>query len=286
MDQQDRVISAREQQLNRYFREIPTRPTNKVAFRNIGIGAVLVFLSLTMLIIGSPSCSKWVLVLVLVSASGALFFKGLNLYLKERYLYEKAMVDVFPQPSDREVDQWFHEEIYRLRRHSLEKLDLTDLPQEADLAPIVAPILWYVDGVLPVHLVQKKGQDGVPRFGVYQISFLYLLEDILVIFRCDFNFIRGAILNEESHRYYYQDIVSVSTKEEASSLTLPSGSSLTRATQFRISVANGSYFAMTIGADELKQLTGAEIIPDNGTAVATRVLNEKLRVVKGQLRGA
>jgi hypothetical protein len=207
--------------------------------------------------------------------------------LGEKYAYQKSLVSVFPQPSDREVDRWFADGLARLKDHSLEKLDLTEEEcADSDLPPLVGPILWNVNGVAPEDVVWKSGQDRQARFGVYQLSFLWLADEHLGIFTCHYDFIRDALLNEITYGFFYRDIVSVSTHEEASALTLPTGQSLTSRQEFRISVANGRYFSMTVGSEQLQELTGAERIPEPGTEQAIRALRTKLKAKKGTLPAA
>jgi hypothetical protein len=222
--------------------------------------------------------------LVLLVAAGALAYRGAAQMLREKYAYQKSLVSVFPQPSDREVDHWLAEAFERIRRHSLEKLDLTpEECSEVDLEPIVGPVLWHVNGVAPEDVVWKAGQDGTARFGVYQVSYLWLAADHLGIFACHYDRIRDAVLNEETYEFFYRDVVSVSTHEEASALSLPTGRSLTTRQEFRISVANNRYFAMTVGSEQLRELTGAERIPENGTEGAIRALRAKLKEKKASL---
>ncbi len=282
MDRSARVVSPREQLLTRYFRRPPVRPSDLEGRRWITFGGALALAGILLLVVSSRVPGAGFLSFVLLLGAGSLVFHGTKRLLQQKYHYEKALVATFPQPPDREVDQWFDEALGDLRKHSLEKLELTedDIDEVVELRPIIAPVLWAIGGVPRENLVSKNGLDGLARYGVYRISCLWLTRDALAIFCCDYNFIRNAVLNEETHEFYYQDIVSVSTREEASSLTLASGSSLTSVQEFRISVANDRYFTMTIGSEQLKQLTGAERIPDNGTEQVIRALRSKLKEKK------
>ena len=287
MNGSPRLASPREQLLTRYFRQVPVPPTHREPGRWFIGGGVLAVVSLAFWFGGSTACSGALLGSVFLLAGGALVYRGGAQLLKEKYAYQKSLVSVFPQPSDREVDRWFAEGRERLKAHSLEKLDLTeDECGEADFAPIVGPVVWMVNGVAPEDVVSKRGQDGLARFGVYQLSFLWLADEHLGIFTCHYDFIRDALLNEETYGFFYRDIVSVSTHEEASALTLPTGQSLTSRQEFRISVANGRYFSMTVGSEQLQELTGAERIPEPGTEQAIRALRAKLKEKKGTLPAA
>lgn len=282
MSEKPRAVSSREQLLIRYFRQLPVRPTHRHARLWIGSGTILGVLGLVLWIaIGS----KGALVgCALLFGAGALVWKGGYRFLGDQYAYQKALTSVFPQPSDRELDRWFAEALTRLRSHSLEKLELTfEECEGVDLPPIIGPVLWNKGGIAPEDVVWKRGQDGLARFGVYQVSFLWFAEEHLGIFRCDYSLIRDAVLNEETQEFFYRDIISVSTHEKASALTLPSGYSLTSVQEFRISVANDRYFSVTVGSSQLKQLTGAERLPEDGTEQAIRALRTQLKARKGSL---
>ncbi|MCB1032219.1 MAG: hypothetical protein KDD47_00100 [Acidobacteria bacterium] len=282
-----RVISPKEQLLRRYFRKIPVRPTYTYSIRLSRFGGGLSLAGLLLLLTSMQTARGGFLGLILLVAGGVLLFHSVRRWLGEKYTFEKALSASFPQPPDQEVDRWFGEALGRLRNYSLERLDLTDEEVEGieEIPPIIGPILWAVGGVPWEDLVSKTGQDGMARYGVYQISYLWLSEESLGIFRCDYNFVRDAVLNEETHEYYYQDIVAVSTREESSALTLASGQSLTSVQEFYISVSNDRYFTMTIGSEQLKQLTGAERVLDNGTEQVVRALRAKLKEKKGTLLG-
>lgn len=284
MSPSSRERKSREKQLVRYFRRLPVRPSYQESTRIMAGGLLLALLSI-LLVGGSPSvCSGTLASTALLAGAVALLVKGGMQRLRQKYAYEKALVSVFPQPSDSEVDRWLDEEMQDLRRYSLEKLDLTEEECSATEPLLIqGPVLWYTEGVAPEDLVSKTGQDGVPRFGVYQISYLWLADDLLGTFRCDYDFIRDAVLNEETHQFFYRDIISVSTQEKASALTLPTGQSLTSVREFRIHVANDRSFTVTVNPGQLKELTGAERVPNDGSESAIRALRAKLKEKKAPL---
>lgn len=281
----EREISGREQLLRRYFRKIPVRPTHQEAKRWMIAGGAVFALGVLAILVASDGCSRSVLGIAFLSGAVALEWRGLSQFLREKYAFEKALVSIFPQPSDSEVDRWFANALDRVEQRSLEKLDLVKGNLERDMkrAPIIGPVPWYISGVSPDSVVWKLGEDGKSRFGVYEISFFWLAKTQLGIFRCDFDFIRDAILNEETYEFFYRDIISVSTYEKASSLTLASGTSLTLKRELRISVANDRYFSMRLRAEELKQLTGGESAELSEPEFAVNALRAKLRETKGLL---
>lgn len=271
-----REISQRERLLTRYFRTPPNPPDHSQAVRLMTLGAAIAAVGLALgVAMGFSACLPAIAIL---AGAGSLAGKGALQMLRDKYTHQKSLVRLFPQPSDREVDRWLSETLDRVAGHSLEAVDLT--PEEcqmAGFAPIVGPILWHVHGVAVEDLVWKVGQDGLARFGVYRVSYLWLGQDHLAIFACDYDFIRDAMLNEETLEFFYRDIISVSIHKLSSALTLPSGKSLTTHQELRISVSNDRYFSMTVGSEELREVTGAERVPDPGTESALRALRSKLR---------
>lgn len=277
MDDSSRIASAREQLLIRYFRKIPVPPTHEQAKSRMILGTVLAALAL-LFALTAPGAAPSALAVAVALASALAFGRATARYLKDKYAHEKSLVSVFPQPSDREVDLWFDEAIERLEAESLEILELTrEQCESAEPRCIRSPVLWYTAGVDPADLVWKVGQDGMARFGVYQISYLWLAEDLVGIFRCDYDFIRDAVLNEQTQEFFYGDILSISTRREASALSLPTGQSLLSKEEFKITVAGDQHFEMMISSDELWELTGAEKVPDDGLEATINALRTKIR---------
>jgi len=284
MSTPERQVSEREETLIRYFRKIPERPTGREARLSLAIAATCAVAGILAAVGAGVGCGHGFLAILCLVVAVIFVVKGVRRLLLERYAYEKALVGVFPQSPDRDVDQWFAEARARLRKHSLEKLELTEEQCGAvELPPIIAPVVWMKPGIAPEDVTFKIGQDGEARFGVYQISYLWLAEDLVGIFSCDYDLIRDVVLNEETREFFYQDIVSVATQEKSSSLTLPTGQSLTSVQEFRISVANDKYFEVVVGSSQLRELTGAERIPDSGTEVVMRAVRTRLREKKDRL---
>ncbi len=279
-----RSVSEREKALVRYFRELPEEPDHKQATFQGRLGAVLVGLGIVFGLGASSYLGRHLLSTALLIGGCLVGGRGLAQYFWDRYQYEQALGDIFPQPTDEAVDLWLADAQERLHDHSLEKLGLMKEDCEfIDLPPVRGPVVRVRKGLIPDNIVWKVGRDGAPRFGVYQVAYLWFAKDHLAIFGCFYDLIRDAILNQDTYEYYYQDIVSVSTREIASSYTLPTGFTLTSEQEFRIAVSNGSYFSLTVGASQLKQLTGAERVPDNGVEDAIQAIRKKLQEKKYRL---
>ena len=63
---------------------------------------------------------------------------------------------------------------------------------------------------------QEKGLDGKYKYGVYECFVIFLGETFLSYYRCYWNFIKGAAVDEETCEYLYYCIVSVKTQERSS----------------------------------------------------------------------
>ena len=279
-----REISEREKALGRYFRTPPVPPTHRDARRYGFLGGALTFASLIFWVAASNGFSALVIGGTLGIAGLSFGVKGAVMFLRDKYAYEKALVDVYPQPTDEAVDQWMIDGLARLKPHSLDRLSLTlEECDSVDVPPIRAPVPRPKRGLVPEDTVWRVGNDGKARFGVYDTSYLWFTERHLAIFRCDYDFIRDVTANEETFEFYYQDIVSVATRETSSSVTLRTGDKLTLSREFRIAVANDQYFLITFNVAELKQLTGAETIPESGSEKAVRAVRKMLQERKNRL---
>ena len=63
---------------------------------------------------------------------------------------------------------------------------------------------------------KEKGNDGRYRYGVYECFLIYLCENFLSYYRCYWNFLKGANVDEETCEYLFDSIVSVKTRERSS----------------------------------------------------------------------
>ena len=274
-------ISSVSAGLRRYFQARPTAPDLRVGRRMRSGGALLAGLGSVFLVAASTACGRLALGFVFLVGGIVLALRGHLEILRLQAAYRKALAQVYPQPTDREVDLLFSAGLQKLLGHSLQRLGLTaEECQEIDLPPVCGPVLWNKPGLEGQDLVWRVGSDGVARFGVYNITFLWMAKRHVGVFQCDYSFVRDAILNAETHEYFYRDIVSVTTRERASALTLPRGEAVTTEQEFCISVSGDRFFKMTVGSSELKKLTGAETIPESGADRAVQALRSQLRNLK------
>jgi len=63
---------------------------------------------------------------------------------------------------------------------------------------------------------EEKGLDGKYRYGIYECFVIFLCETSLSYYKCYWNFIKGACVDEETCEYLFYSIVSVKTQERSS----------------------------------------------------------------------
>lgn len=282
----DRQAASRENAAQRYFKPIPIAPNSNQSLRRIAVGAAVMAFGFLLWFTLPSWLGRWVIGGAFFCVGGVFAARFAWHHFYEMLGYQKEMAAIFPQPTDQAIDSWLDNGIERVRLHSLERLGLTpdDCPS-VSLPPIISPILWIKHGLDPCDVVWKRGKDTKPRFGVYEIGFLWMAEHHLGVFSCDYNLIRDAILNEETYEFFYQDIISVSVREQSSALTLKTGESLTSVQELRISVANDPCFSIKVGAAQLKQLTGAEFVPESGVERTLSAIRKKMQDTKASLLG-
>ena len=180
--------------------------------------------------------------------------------------------------SDATIDSWFHEDMNRLQRRALERLNLDQSQLMSEQLVIVGPILWEVHGVPKREICWRKGRDRLVRFSINAITILHLLEHKISSYQCDYNFIRGAPLNERDDEYYYRDIVAVSTREDSTNYTLPNNQIMKVAQSFTVSVASGERINVIINSFDIEKLTGgrtADAGADRAIKALRKTLSEK-----------
>ncbi|MDJ0619525.1 MAG: hypothetical protein QNJ63_22750 [Calothrix sp. MO_192.B10] len=180
-------------------------------------------------------------------------------------------------PGDQTIDAWLIDDIEQLKKRSLERLNLDESELIRDSIVVRGPILWNTNGIPNDEIVWKKGKDKGIRFSANAITIVHLTEHKLSSYQCDYNFIRGVPLNEQDDEFYYKDVVSVSTRDEATNYTLPNGELMKHAQFFKITVPNDSIKVIVNSADLVK-FTGGSITEtglDNAVKALRKVLSEK-----------
>jgi len=269
--------TAKETSIRKYFMKPPAKPSPGCAAIGFFIlGAIFTLAALAALASQQKASASDSIGLILAP----MVFIGIGaiiIYVKNSS-YKDKIQEGEPKPSDGQVEQWLREGVGKITQRSAEALGLSS--EESSVAEplvITGPILWTTNGISNEDLAWKKGSDGAARFGVYRITIIRLTDRHLGSYACDYNFIRDVALNEKTDEYHYRDVVSVSTREQASSYTLPTGEKLTTAREFALSVASGESIRVTIDADQLRKITGVEKLPETGADKAVSIIRTMLR---------
>jgi hypothetical protein len=182
-------------------------------------------------------------------------------------------------PSDETIDTWLRQDMEHIKKRSLERLNLDESQLIRDSLTITGPILWKTTSGVPANEITfKKGKDGRVRFSVNAVTIIHLTENKLSSYQCDYNFIRGASLNERDDEYYYKDVVAVSTREASTNYTLPNNQVMKQAQSFTLSVSSGEQIGVIITSADIVKLTGGEVVDtgvDSSIRAIRKVLGEK-----------
>jgi hypothetical protein len=249
-----REKTTQERTIRLYFRRTNVKP-----FFIIALG-----LAIAVLGVNDPNA---VLIGVTIAALGALI------------VVFSVIIPASRKPSDTQIDAWLKEGMQHLQEVAYRKTGIDRDMVVALQGPLVVrgPILWNTVGIKKEDLTWKKGRDNLVRFGVYRVTIILLTENQLCSYSCDYNFIKDVPLNDRTDEYHYRDVVSVATREQSTSLTLPTGQKMTHAEEFRLTVSSGDSIAVLINTPELKKITGVETLPDSGVEQSISVIRAKLR---------
>ena len=182
------------------------------------------------------------------------------------------------KPDDAQVDAWIAEDMQKLVKQAIYKMGLDPDPNMQAGTPLIVrgPVLWQTHGVPATDLLWTRGKDGVIRFAINRITVFNTAHDQLGAYKCDFTFLKGYPLNEETREFYYKDIVSVSTEEESTNFTLPNNVAMVTAQAFRLAVSSGDRISVITNPYKIAELTQGKI-PDAGAERVVQVIRTMLR---------
>jgi len=148
------------------------------------------------------------------------------------YNYNKGL------PTDKQIDEWLNEDIQIiLKSKPLGKLGIDESQLVAESLAIPGPVFWVERGVDANEIVWKKGKDNYHRYSVWVLQLFVFTENFLGSYKCTYNSIRNAVVNESSNEFFYKDVVSVKTEEDSSNLTLKTGQAMVHAMAFQLNLS-------------------------------------------------
>ena len=146
-------------------------------------------------------------------------------------------ITALKQPSDRQMDEWWEQELRMLKVKALDKVGFDSEECVADPVLVWGPRVRNTGGV-PLQL--KRGGDGIVRFNPIDISIINMGEHQLVSYQSSYDRFTGNALQEETDEYFYKDIVSVATKTDTTSRDVTVGKE-----QVRVQLKNSEMFRLT-----------------------------------------
>lgn len=115
------------------------------------------------------------------------------------------------RPTDAQMDEWLKIDLDRLRMRALEKCGVDESQCVAPPAPVWGPRLLNTGGA---QAMMKCGKDGVIRYSPVDYNALNFGQDQLLSYQCSYDLTTGNFLAESTDEYFYNDVVSVSTKTD------------------------------------------------------------------------
>ncbi len=241
----------RRKGIEKYFKPFP----------NWAVWAIVIGLAL--LFLGAQGSGGIAAMGFVVAAVGGL---GAWMYLKAR-------------TTDQEFDQWRADDFALLDDKALAKLgmDRDDLVRDA-----VA--IWG-----PGHGTQteafKKGKDGVLRYNPVRFCRILFGEHQLMTYEGILDLTTGNVLREGTDEYFYQDVVSASTKTQSTSFLFKGQTvQFNEAEVFSLTTSGGTSIEVFLRDPKLAQLMGGGNIPTTEAEQAVMTVKKMLREKKA-IRG-
>jgi hypothetical protein len=199
-------------------------------------------------------------------------------FVTNRNRYRRAWHAAEPKPTDSQIDAWHKSDLERLKKHAMNKLDMS--PEQVEVDNPNGPLT--VEGPGP-SASTRSGFDHIIRFSAHEILIIYLDKYHLASYKCIVDLVDGLVKTETTQEYHYADVVSVSTQTENSSLTwFLDGSPLQFPSyqKFALSVASGEEISVAISPNAAEIMHGNSM-PDSGADRTIKAIRARLREKKG-----
>lgn len=243
----------KRQKIRNYFKLFP-----KSAIWMLLIGCLL-------LVIGISEGAKLLATGLLLACFGTIWII--------RYLNGKA--------TDQEMDQFFQEDLAMLTKHGLNKLGLED-------SELVGNTV-YITGLARVRcgaeFLYKVGKDHKLRFTPTQVTLIFFTQHQLVTYSCVFDSTTGRALNESTEEYFYQDVVSVSTRSTSVEIDLGKRGTVQakEAEEFTLTTSGGTSISVVLRDRQLIKALGGGELPTTAAEEAIQSVRRMLRDKKSRI---
>lgn len=209
--------SARKVAVRRYFRLTPRHIEEQFARGGIWFGGILAVVAVSFLLVGLATLGVIIgTVAVVVALYG---WRELAVY---RYRRKRAL----PEPSDAAMDDVMERNLAEMATRGMERLGVT--PDQLILTSAVVGAAAFQSGLLKPRLAEQAdgplvilgpiltsprriGNDGTWRYARNVVMVICATQLHLRIYRCEVELALGHPENEETHEYYYRDVMAIQT---------------------------------------------------------------------------
>ncbi|TMQ10302.1 MAG: hypothetical protein E6J90_36515 [Deltaproteobacteria bacterium] len=194
-----------------------------------------------------------------------------------------ALISWTKRPSDAEMDTWFEQDVRVLHVKALTKTgtDTSDLVAEPVM--VTGP---RITNRANCELSFRKGKDNIIRFTPVNVTIINFTAHQLVVYGCALDLTTGNALNESTDEYFYNDVVSVSTKTKSFSVQLEGGKTLQldAAEMFELTTSGGTSVEVFLRDPKVIQMMGGTgDIPTTRAERAIQSVRKMLREKKSAL---
>jgi len=203
----------RREAVRKYFTETPSKPDAPNYSKdktNMAVGGGLLLLALFLLFSGQ---GLYILLGVVSGYFGFGFLtNGISEYLRRKKEYKKSMSQyerdfdmAEPKPSDSQIDQWMNEDIEKITREALRRLDLEN--DDCSKEP------WKIGGPSAFKDTRYRvGRDGKTRYSHFNILVVFLTKYHVATYQCDHGLEYGQTLSDRTQEFPYREITNLGTQ--------------------------------------------------------------------------
>lgn len=196
--------------------------------------------------------------------------------------YETRLKETEPKPSDEQMDFWRNGDLDRIRKESLDKLDLQPnqvMGNPNDPIMVVGPSAGANAAI---------GNDNVIRFSSHDVVIVYLTDYHLAAYSCTIDLSNGLQTHESTQEYHYTDVVSVATQADNSRVfkVVVNGQDkpLANYQKFALSVASGERIEVAISFPQIDDVIKNARLAPTGAENAVKIIRARLREKKGGIQ--
>ncbi len=120
-----------------------------------------------------------------------------------------ALILWLRRPADAEMDALLNSGMQDLEKRALAATGLSESELVQKNRVIRGPRFWDISGATAGI---RKGRDRVVRFTPVGVTIINFTPNQIVSYQCAYDLLTGKPIRESTYEYFYQDVVSVSTR--------------------------------------------------------------------------